>query len=288
MIGRVVVGVDGSPASDAAVRFAAEAARQRDAELVVIHALQPPVVPGTYLEAYAEQERHDRERATELVEAQVAQVRRDHAALRVSGEVVVGGPAPVLLDHADASTLLVTGTRGHSALAAAVLGSVAANLVVHAPCPVAVVSEEAASVDGPVVVGVDASERDADALAFGFEAASLSGRTLTALHAWQDAVPGLYGAWVVPPESVDEVEADLERYVTESLAGFAERYPDVKVETRLVRANPRDALAHASREAAMVVVGSHGRSGLTGAIVGSVARTVLRKAHGVVVVARTA
>ena len=135
---RIVVGVDGSPASLAALREALEEARLRHAQLQVVTAwqlsyseiaIETPVVVKKVVE-------HN----TQILDSALASI--DHgepAGVKVTGDVVNGHPATALLDAAKGATLLVVGTRGTSGLAGTIIGSVAHATIHHAPCPVLVV-----------------------------------------------------------------------------------------------------------------------------------------------------
>lgn len=135
----IVVGVDGSPASSVALRFAAEEARLRGAGLRVVRAWKVPVgayapVPypaELYAEVAPETERH--------LAAQVSEVLGSEPEVRVEQRVVEGPPAKVLVEEAAGATLLVVGTRGHGGFTGLLLGSTSAQVVQHAPCPVVVV-----------------------------------------------------------------------------------------------------------------------------------------------------
>ncbi len=138
---RVVVGVDGSPNSVAAVRFAVQEARLRHAELHVVHAWNftpapPAFVPSPSLgPSVAEQE----EVAGRVLSACVAEAIGDDTDVTVVETLVNAPAAEALQDVASGADLLVVGARGHTGLIGAVLGSVAVAVVKHAPCPVAVV-----------------------------------------------------------------------------------------------------------------------------------------------------
>ncbi|MCK4177161.1 universal stress protein [Aciditerrimonas ferrireducens] len=135
----VVVGVDGSPGSSAALRFAAEEARLRGAVLRVLRAWTVPVgayAPVPYpAELYAEVA----PQTERLLRSQVAEVLGEEPGIPVDERVVEGPPAKVLVDEAGGAILLVVGSRGHGGFAGLLLGSTSAQVVHHAPCPVVVV-----------------------------------------------------------------------------------------------------------------------------------------------------
>jgi nucleotide-binding universal stress UspA family protein len=136
---RVVVGVDGSPASEAALERAAEEARLRHAVLHVVHAWQYPFdltaasytavpVPAGEMEQWAEQ----------VIDDALASAGVDQS-LAVVRQATNGSAALVLAEASRGAQLLVVGTRGHNRLTGLFLGSVSQYLAVHAPCPVLVV-----------------------------------------------------------------------------------------------------------------------------------------------------
>lgn len=136
---RVVVGVDGSPDALAAVRFGAAEAERTGSELHVVHAWEQPTVYVSveYLAGSLDEELLDAERV--VLGESVAGLAQQHPDLVVHQHLVQGQPATALLDAAQGARLLVVGTRGRQGVARMLLGSVSHTVVLHAPCPVAVV-----------------------------------------------------------------------------------------------------------------------------------------------------
>jgi nucleotide-binding universal stress UspA family protein len=127
-------------------------------------------------------------------------------------------------------------------------------------------------------VGIDCSPASELALAIAFDEASRRGVELTALHAWSDAA--MYQLpWL-------DWKSEAERGLAEYLAGWRERYPDVKVNRLIALDHPGRALIEESESAQLVVVGSHGRGGLSGMLLGSVSNAVVHAARTPVIVAR--
>ncbi len=133
----------------------------------------------------------------------------------------------------------------------------------------------------PVLVGIDGSPASEFATELAFAEASRRGVDLMALHAWSDVTTS-----ELPELDWSAVEAEAQRSLAESLAGWQERYPDVTVQRLVVRDRPARQLVENSKSAQLLVVGSHGRGGLTGMLLGSVSNTVLHSVRIPVIVAR--
>lgn len=143
-----MVGVDGSPASQAALRWAADEGGYRDARLVAVYAwtfvppapmAEPGMIPMPAMD-FPGQLDAERAAAEEEFHAAVDAAFADEApAVEVERKLVEGDPADVLLREAAEADLLVVGSRGRGGIAAALLGSVSKHVVSHAECPVVVV-----------------------------------------------------------------------------------------------------------------------------------------------------
>lgn len=282
----VVVGVDGSAAALDAVRVAVREAEYRQRPLRVVHAFIWPLtgapltpVPGAPVTAGL------RNQAEQYVTEAVEQARKISPDLRITGVVVDGAPTPVLIEEAQGAVLTVLGHRGLGGFAGLLLGSVTVQISARATSPVLVVRGEPRA-DGPVVVGVDGSQLSTEAVAFAFEEAARRDAPLVALHAWLFPTPVGPGDILPLVYDLDAVEGEEERTLAESLAGFAEQYPQVQVRHRVVRGSPARVLVEASKSAQLVVVGAHGRGALGGLLLGSVSHAVLHHGHSPLAIVR--
>lgn len=139
MSAAVVVGVDGSTGSVAALEWAARYAEQVDAKLTAVIAWHPPASPGWSLDTSDWPQV-----AGECLQAVVEPVEKQHPTVTIERLVEEGPTAQVLLGAARTADLLVVGSRGHGAFAGMLLGSVSMHCVHHARCPVVVVPPETA------------------------------------------------------------------------------------------------------------------------------------------------
>jgi nucleotide-binding universal stress UspA family protein len=139
--GSVVVGVDGSPGADAALRWAVEETRWRGGALEVIIAWQRPALAAWALSRTAPYTEEMTAEAEHLLEEALARV--DTSGITIIRTVVEGSPAGALLAGSRSASVLVVGTRGRGAVAEAVLGSVSHQVVDHSLGPVVVVPDAA-------------------------------------------------------------------------------------------------------------------------------------------------
>jgi nucleotide-binding universal stress UspA family protein len=276
---RFIVGVDGSDNSADALRWAHREAQVRGADVTALLA-------WNFLDQYhVDSEttfdpQYGQDDARRALEAAVQEALGERAA-GVQLEVVCDLPASALLDASEDADLLVVGARGLGKFRGLVLGSVSQRCLEHATCPVMVV--HGAPVEGAakdrVVVGVDGSEHSATALEWAVEEARLRGASLEVVHAWD--VP--YAAeFTLVGDAYDAAQRGAEELVDQMLVA-AGLEPDDVVRT-VVQASPVLALTDAAVGADLVVVGSRGRGGFAGLLLGSVSHQVSRHAEAPVVV----
>jgi len=284
----IIVGVDGSPASDAAVNWAAHDAVMRGVALTLMHVQDP--IARTWSQAKAIEEVAGWQKAEGggiLANASkiAHDITKDASQITINGELEFSATVPTLIDRSEDAELIVVGTDGRGALARGLLGSVSSGLVRHARCPVAVIHDVEPrtphAANAPVFVGVDGSSASGLATKIAFDEASRRRVGLTALHAW-------IAKELIELPGVDwpAVKAEEERLMSEALARWEERYPDVTVTKLLVCDQPARALVETSQSAQLVVVGSHGRNALTRTFLGSVSNAVVQSVRVPVIVAR--
>ena len=281
----VVVGVDGSPAAQNAVAWAARAAAAHHQTLTLVHLLPPPVMvwPGVSIPSGFEnwQESQGRNIIQEAVMIADDETRTEP--IHVDHEIRTGLPVPSLTEASKQAAMVVVGAHGRGRLRR-VVGSVTSGLIQHAGCPVAVIHDDNIFPDttaAPVVVGIDGSPYSEPATAIAFDEASCRGVDLVAVHACSDWSGQEYSEadWSALEQHGHEVLA-------ERLAGWQERYPDVKVHRTVVANRAAEHLIEQSEQAQLVVVGSHGRGACAGILLGSVSSAVVQSARVPVIVAR--
>ena len=285
----IVVGVDGSTASTAAVRWAARRASKRNTSLTIVHA-SAPVVPEASLVEWtgptpSEVMRAQAEQAHRLIDDAAKTANNTAGGLRIQTKAIAAAPVPALLELSNDAQIVVVGRRGRSSLAGVLLGSVSTAMIHRARCPVAVIHDEspaeAASTDSPVLVGIDGSPASELATAIAFDEASWRGVELVALHAAYDSDPfGIHQLeWAA-------VEPKAHEALAERLAGWQERYPDVRVRRVVVFDRPAHHLIEQAKTAQLVVVGTRGHGEFTGLLLGSVSAAVVQATRTPVIVAR--
>jgi nucleotide-binding universal stress UspA family protein len=284
----IVVGVDESPAAKIAVQWAAHDAELRKIPLTLVHAISPEVAKWPNARLPPGLARWQQDRGRRLVNDAFKAVEE---ACQVGGpaeihtEVLPSAAVPTLVDLSKDAELVVMGCRGSGRWPGRLIGSVSSGLLRHAHCPVAIIHEEdplpSRSGQAPVLVGIDGSSASELATAIAFDEASRRNVGLVALHSWSDADAS---EW--PGIDWPATESIAEEVIAERLAGWQERYPDVPVHRSVVRDEPARQLVQRSEGTQLAVVGSRGRGGFAGMLVGSVSERVAQMARVPVIVAR--
>ncbi len=289
---RIVVGTDGSERANKAVEWAADRAVARKLPLLVLFVVPEMPLPGRTAAAAAIYHGTDYvadyvNHAQERVDKIVAELRQKYDGLNVTGLALQGNPSYVLAGASKDAAMVVVGARGQSApLSVRLLGGVSDAVASHAKGPIAVIGDGSHEhPDGPVAVGVDDSPPAKAAIDLAFDAADVRGVPVIAVNTWDFGPYDAFNAEVWE-RSMAEITESLTESVTEILAPIRARYPNVPVEIRVVRGRPETALIKASEEAGLVVVGSRGRGGFTGLLLGSTSKHVLRESKCPVIVTR--
>ncbi|TCC16090.1 universal stress protein [Kribbella sindirgiensis] len=272
----ILVGVDDSPEAQIALRWAVDAAAARELPVRVIRAYLneisrwamgaegyvPPPMP---LDKY----QHELDAAVQYA--------RDRLGYDGgSGWLANSDPANALLIEAENAEMVVVGTRSRNKMSAAVLGSVATAVSAKASCPVVVVRGERRT--GPVVVGTDGSPDSEEAITFAFEEAARTGERLDVVYCWQPQAEDA--------ASIDSTEELLRNWLAESLAPYRDKFPTVPVRASVAEGRAGTRLIKRSAKASLVVVGSRGRGGVTGLLLGSVSQSLLHHADSPVAIVR--
>ncbi|OKI66860.1 universal stress protein [Micromonospora sp. CB01531] len=282
----VVVGVDGSPTSLTAAEHAARAAVQRSRPLHLVHGYLHPLGYGVPLNPYDLGVPAPTEAARKMLEQVAGDLTDRHPGLRVEVRQVAGGPGATLVEESRRADLVVVGSRGMGGFAGLLLGSVSGQVAQHGHCPVLVVrpAEQPIPVDGPVLVGVDGSESGGLAVRLAADEADRRDTDLVLVHVRPPERAG-----TVPEQAAESAaagQAESAELLARAAAQVHADHPVLTVVERPVRAaSPEQALVEASGEAALVVVGSRGRGGFAGLLLGSVSQALVLHAHCPVLVA---
>jgi nucleotide-binding universal stress UspA family protein len=274
---RIVVGVDGSAGSTAAVRWAAAEARLRKVELRVLtayHRQQPGLhFTGGQTRPVADEE------ANAVVHAAVTEARSIAPDVEVRAVALHGYAVPVLLHAAEEAALVVVGARGEGGVPGLPFGSVGSQVATHASASVVVVRGRSGADTGPVVVGVDESPNAGMIIGRAFEEAALHGASLVAITV---QTSGRLLARTAQPTAEAVLGSDLNGV----LGPWREKYPEVPAERAVVAGRPDKVLVQHSRQAQLVVVGPR-RHGFEGVMLGSVGTRLVDRSDSPVLIARS-
>lgn len=266
----VVVGVDGSPPSLVAAEHAARAAVQRSRPLHLVHGYLHPSGYGIPINPYEFGVPAPNDEAQSMLERAAAELADRWPGLTIQVRQVAGGPGATLIEESRRAELVVVGSRGHGGFAGLLLGAVGSQVTAHAHSPVLVVrpTDRPIEVGGPVLVAVDGSESAEVAVGQSADEATRQQAELVLVH-------------VHTPGATDATEV-----LDTAVASVRGSHPGLTVTARQLRAEkPDQALIDASRDAALIVVGTRGRGGFTGMLLGSVSQSLVQHAHCPVLVA---
>jgi nucleotide-binding universal stress UspA family protein len=271
-VSKVVVGVDGTRCSDAALDWAVLEAARRAAPLEVLHAsTHLELVGAPAFGAPAFEERVDGPLLQRCV-ARAAELAPDVA---VTTTTVHADAASALTEAGRAAALVVVGCHGRGWLGRLLVGSVSHKVASHPLAPVVVVREDTVTTTGPVVVGIDGSPASDAAVRWGAAAAADRGEGLVLVHAWQAAPATGFDAMPITQDVVDAQESAARQVVADAIRVARDSATGVVIEHVLAAGSPSMLLGAESEHASLVVVGAHGHAGISGQVVGSVTRACL-------------
>ena len=280
MAQRVLIGVDGSAASAAALSWGLDYAKHHKADVTLLQVADDSFLSDRSAFASESQAVSDR-----ILKWGIDLARTSGFDGNIEGLAIVGHPVAEFEKLAKDADLVVLGDHTGSKVGGAFFGSRSVKIAAVSAAPVIVVPEHIISHPRYVLVGIDGSRGSENALHFAAEEASRRALPLRTVYAWMPPItPGLEQLW--SEELLSAQHDAAEEALAIATAGLAERYPDVKIEREVVQAPPIGALLAAGKDAALMVVGSRGRGGLTRFLLGSVSQGVLSEPPCAVAVTR--
>lgn len=277
----IVVGINGSASSEAAMAWSLNRASRLRLPVIAMHAVD---------DRWVAQEFQYHELIKESALQLLRQVQQDAAKRQPDVDVDIqlrhGGTAMALKEMSRDASLLVIGSHHRYWADGGRVTDRALQIVTASDSPVAVIPNVPETERRGVVVGVDGSEESSQAVALAAAEADREGDELTAVLAFRH--PARWTRRGLPSSRVAEVMEEEEKVVlSESVAGLGERYPDLLVHQRLESdTDPAKALVEIAADARMLVIGSRGRGGFSRLLLGSTAHAVLTRVPCPTVVTR--
>ncbi|MDO5494602.1 MAG: universal stress protein [bacterium] len=282
----ILVGVDGSDAGMGALDWAAAAARTHGWAVHLVCAYSLPSFAASTMDGgfAAIDESRVRSSADEVLDAAEARL---GGGLTITRSVETGDPTTVLADMSRDAALVVIGKRRGGGLADRILGAVSSALPPHSHCPTVVVPyTEEARVSIPVrriVAGMDGSDAARGALSRAIDEAIMWNASLTVVSAVPLATGGAALSWGLAPMDPDELLSDVQRGLDEivgtALEEAGERAKGLKVDKHALGGSGAALMAEFSSAVDLVVVGTRGRGGFAGLLLGSTSQSVIQHSH---------
>lgn len=281
--GEIIVGIDGSEQSYGALQWAVNEAKIRQVPVRVVTAYSLPVFSGSGFDAgySVVDEQALRQGVAQILDE--AHARVGEADVEIRATVETGDATGILLELSKKADLVAVGSRSHGSFLGRLLGTVSTSLPAHSHAPTVAVPAsygEAIAKDssllerkGAVVVGSDGSDQARIAILKAAEEADRRGVKLILVNALAPYTGALN--WVpaaVDFEAMYREIADLQRKAATWIRGF---YPELEIEFKLIDGSPVQVLLEAGQEADLIVVGTRGRGGVAGMILGSTSQGVL-------------
>lgn len=282
----IVVGWDGSPGARAALTWAAKEAGRAGLPLQIVLAVHSPepalgIFPTPMLTTFSQEE------LTKIFAPALELVQESAPGVVAQTSSIEGHPVSTFVELSRQASMVVLGSRRHSQFVSALLGSTSLAVASHSDCPVIVIRGEFdCAAKAPVVVGTDGSQTSGVAVRFAAQYAHSVGAPLLAVCSAPEPVQLVAADIVITPDYAQELRGEAEKFVHDSVADLGRQFPGLQVSTQICEKPASVALSEAGQDAQLLVVGSHGRGGFTGMLLGSVSRSVLFHAPCPVAVVR--
>jgi nucleotide-binding universal stress UspA family protein len=278
----ITVGLDGSPESLAAARWAADEAERRKLTLRLLHAWPLLVPEPTRIPAEVDQNYW----AKRLVHNARAELQARHPGLSVVGNLVADDAQDALLQAASESEMTVLGSRGLQPVESYFLGDISMPVVARAERPVVLVRagmhDEAPSpapgVAGDVVVALKLHGPCDDLLEFAFTTAAARGMPLRAAHG-QPVPLHAYAPWGVDHGVTEEIRQDAQDHLSQVLRPWRERFPGVEVTHSILLESPARTVVRTAGGAGLLAVGRRRHRPALTPRLGSVAQAAIHHAR---------
>jgi nucleotide-binding universal stress UspA family protein len=269
----LVVGVDGSPDSLRALRYAGAEAASTGAVLRLVHVVPDfvpvsPMLPNVPIDLVP--------LGSSVLEKASGRVTRWFPGIEVETRLLRGDAAGRLAANAADAAAVVVGRDERPLLERLLRGDTATALAARSTAPVVVVPARWDGDTGRIVVGVKSSRHAPELLAEAFRVARQRHASLLVVHAWK--LPGAYDDIIEARVDLDTLRAEAVREMKGLLQELRGAFPDVPVEVEVVHDHAAHALVEASRVADLVVVGRRGHGVPAAVHLGSTTRAVLRAA----------
>jgi nucleotide-binding universal stress UspA family protein len=283
----ILAGVDGSASADSAARWAAAEADLRNVDLRLLFTYQIPVVGHPEYECppdFVDAMRIAGQATLDRVAGEAARVYPD---LPIQQALKEADARLALVEESKRAGMTAVGTRGKGRVTEVLLGSVALHLAAHGHSPVAVVPRSTHPAGGPILVGADGSPNSDEALGFAFDEAAVRGAELVAMLAWDELSHQRFARRPVIHGAIDEEAGSV---LDQQLAPWLAKYPEVPIRKVIYRGPPAAGLVQpegrSGPEPQLIVVGSRGRGGLSGLVLGSTSQTVIIHSRCPVIIVR--
>lgn len=294
----IVVGIDGSEQSNCALIWAVREAKLRKSHIHLVTAYTVPIFAASGLDGgYATVDDDVIRQGAEAVLREAAATVA-HEDIELDARVENGDAAGVLLELSESAELLVVGTRGRGGFIGRLLGSVSTAVPAHSKCPTVTIPLSCAArlgqgtppktappeVEKVVTVGVDGSDQARYAVLVAAEQAQRSGFALRIICAIQPYTGSL--SWLPAPVDRESLFAEIQIQLDAGEKWIRHHFPKLPIEVNLVEGTAVDVLVKASETSELLVLGTRGRGGFAGMMLGSTTDGVRHHAKGPVMVVR--